>query len=289
MSKGLENFLPFIIPANSDYPWGDIKDDTGSGDGTNVDRVNHADYHQTFRKLLSLASIVPNGLPDNVTNGYQYIQAMNRVYKRANGVKIITSNTAIVAADYNKLIFVDNATPGNITVNLPNSALVQDGHSVLVYNNGNYRIDVSFSVSDFVMGGTEITLVEQGDFCEMILDKPNQNWVFANAKITPLRPTYQLLTLGAGWAAPSAGYEPMVKLENGRYSFKGIASKSTGTGTIFTIAPPTIQRDIGLITGNNTGLIANFLRVIAGTGNVSLQDQSGTTVNVYLDGVSFDF
>ena len=84
MSKGLENFLPFITPANVDYPYGDIKDDTGAGDGTAVNRANHADYHQTFRKLLALSDIIPNNLPDNVDNGFQYIEALDKLYKRFN-------------------------------------------------------------------------------------------------------------------------------------------------------------------------------------------------------------
>lgn len=185
MSKGLENFLPFIIPANSDYPWGDIKDDTGVGDGTNVDRVNHADYHQTFRKLLSLASITPNNLPDNVTNGYQYITALNKVVKPFNGVfTTAVSATLNFATHYNKLINVSGAA-GDIFINLVASTSLQDGDRFVVFNNGSFNVVIQGG-GDSINGNVDLTLTKSGDFVELVLDKANANWLIANLKITPI-------------------------------------------------------------------------------------------------------
>ncbi len=75
MAIGLENF-PNISAPDSNYPNGNIKDNPGDNSGTPLNKFVHADYHQFFRKLLSLASITPNGLVENVTNGYQYITAL---------------------------------------------------------------------------------------------------------------------------------------------------------------------------------------------------------------------
>lgn len=70
MSVGLEN-LTNVSGVTADYPWKNIKDNTGIGNGTPLNQISHADYHQTFRKFLAMAGINPNGNPDNVTNGYQ--------------------------------------------------------------------------------------------------------------------------------------------------------------------------------------------------------------------------
>ena len=136
MSKGLENLTPFIEPVTSDYPWGDIKDGTGVGDGTDVNRSNHADYHQTFRKLLSLANITPNGLPDNVTNGYQYIDAMKKVLKTYIGAITLSADATELLSASNIGYFI-NAEGNTINkrINLPSAATLQDGDMVTIYNN----------------------------------------------------------------------------------------------------------------------------------------------------------
>jgi hypothetical protein len=83
----------------STYPYGNIRDDPGDNSGTAVNKVNHADFHQFFAKLMDMTSnpyriftkiqagiLQPSGpetgcapannLPDNATNGFQYIQAL---------------------------------------------------------------------------------------------------------------------------------------------------------------------------------------------------------------------
>ncbi|MBB6236486.1 hypothetical protein HDC90_001098 [Pedobacter sp. AK013] len=60
-------------PAN--YPNARIKDDTGTGDGTPVNRLVYSDLHEFFAKLMRLAAIAYNGLPDNESNGYQLVDA----------------------------------------------------------------------------------------------------------------------------------------------------------------------------------------------------------------------
>jgi len=40
-----------IHPVDSDYLSGDIKDDTGSNDGTQVNRTSNADIHQMVLKF----------------------------------------------------------------------------------------------------------------------------------------------------------------------------------------------------------------------------------------------
>lgn len=60
----------------SDYPNGRIKNNTGGNDGTPVNEFIYGDLHETKDKLMRLYGISYNGLPDNETNGYQFIQSL---------------------------------------------------------------------------------------------------------------------------------------------------------------------------------------------------------------------
>ena len=75
MAIGIENY-PNISPADADYPNGNIRDAASGVAPTPVNVLTNADIHQTFYKLLDLASITANGDPENVSNGYQYIDAL---------------------------------------------------------------------------------------------------------------------------------------------------------------------------------------------------------------------
>ena len=63
------------------YPFGNIKDNTGSNNGTPVDKNVYADFHQFFAKMMSESGIAYNGLPDNNTDGFQYWLALVEAVK----------------------------------------------------------------------------------------------------------------------------------------------------------------------------------------------------------------
>ena len=65
-----------VNPISGDYPFGDIKDNTGVGDGTIANRKMFADIFQTVGKIFADAGITPNNTPDNVSNGYQLYEAL---------------------------------------------------------------------------------------------------------------------------------------------------------------------------------------------------------------------
>lgn len=60
----------------SNYLNGRIKDNSGAGNGTPVNERVYGDLHQTFAKLMNLAGLSYNGLPDNESNGYQLVDAI---------------------------------------------------------------------------------------------------------------------------------------------------------------------------------------------------------------------
>ncbi|WP_051947376.1 hypothetical protein [Muricauda sp. MAR_2010_75] len=58
------------------WPNGRVKDNTGADDGTPVNELVYGDLHEFFAKLMRDAGISYNGLPDNVANGYQLVNAL---------------------------------------------------------------------------------------------------------------------------------------------------------------------------------------------------------------------
>lgn len=58
------------------YPNGRIKDNPGDGSGTPVDERVYGDIHENNAFLLRRYDIIYNNLPDNTTNGYQFVEGM---------------------------------------------------------------------------------------------------------------------------------------------------------------------------------------------------------------------
>lgn len=59
------------------YPYGNIRDNDGTNNGTPVNKLVYADFHQFFARLMAVTSTAYNGLVENVTNGFQYISALD--------------------------------------------------------------------------------------------------------------------------------------------------------------------------------------------------------------------
>lgn len=74
----LENKANVTAP-NTEYPYGAIKNDTGIGDGSPVDVQMYGDIHQFFAHMFAQSGITANGLPDNLTNGFQLYQAFQKL------------------------------------------------------------------------------------------------------------------------------------------------------------------------------------------------------------------
>ena len=84
------------------YPFGNIKDNTGSNNGTPVDKNVYADFHQFFAKMMSESGIAYNGLPDNNTDGFQYWLALVKAIEDNSGnysaISGITAGSGITIA-----------------------------------------------------------------------------------------------------------------------------------------------------------------------------------------------
>lgn len=85
-NPNIDNSDPF------NYPDGRIKDNTGTGNGTPVNEKTKGDWHQAVAKLMRLYEIIPNGLPDNTTNGYQIIDALSALASKNDYIYPLTTN-----------------------------------------------------------------------------------------------------------------------------------------------------------------------------------------------------
>jgi len=68
---------------SSDYPYGRVRDNTGSGNGTPANEKALGDIHQFFAKLMDEAGISANGLPDNDYSGFQLYEALDKFWRIA--------------------------------------------------------------------------------------------------------------------------------------------------------------------------------------------------------------
>lgn len=73
--------VPITDKPNTDapsgsYPYGNIRDNDGTNNGTPVNKLVYADFHQFFARLMAVTSTAYNSLVENATNGFQYIAAL---------------------------------------------------------------------------------------------------------------------------------------------------------------------------------------------------------------------
>jgi hypothetical protein len=104
---------------DSDYPFGNIKDNPGNGTGTPVNKEVYADFHQFFEKMFSESGIVANGLPDNEYNGFQLFWALlkNISYRISSRN---TFDTGDPITDINDFIYNGIFTIVDTDSNIPN-------------------------------------------------------------------------------------------------------------------------------------------------------------------------
>lgn len=96
---------------NSDivnYPDGRIRDNQGSGNGTGVNRSVYGDLHSNISKLMRLYGIVPTGLPDNETSGYQIIEALRALASKNDFIYPLSTNGTILNVDIKFSQMLDN-------------------------------------------------------------------------------------------------------------------------------------------------------------------------------------
>jgi hypothetical protein len=75
MALKITDFENYESP-DGEYPYGNIKDNDGSGNGTPANKETFADIFQFFAKMCDAAGIIPTGVPDNEYDGWQFFEAL---------------------------------------------------------------------------------------------------------------------------------------------------------------------------------------------------------------------
>lgn len=76
MARKILDYDGTVVPVSTAYPYGDIKDNPG---GTKVNGKSNSDIQQLMQRMMFRAGITPSSLADNVTNGFQLMQALYRL------------------------------------------------------------------------------------------------------------------------------------------------------------------------------------------------------------------
>ena len=176
MSTGLGNY-PNIEAPDSDYPDGNIKDKDISLPGTPVNQLVYGDMHQTLAKLLRMAVIDPNGLPDNEYNGFQYIEAMQYLFGRFSKYYELDATSAgiLVDGDYNSTVIAKPSCGPSAFLTLGEPTSYFNGIISLANYSAN-GVDLQpFSGGVTVNGNTNETIAT-GVFVKIRYDAGTTNW-----------------------------------------------------------------------------------------------------------------
>lgn len=268
-----------VAAPDSDYPYGQIKDDAGAGDGTPVDVAVYGDFHQFFARMFALSGLTYNGLPDNDYSGFQYIEAATKLWKTFDGIKIISTDTILTIADLGKLIVVTgNAI--DIDVFLPKSTDSEDGDAFTILNYSAYSVSVRRRVPDAIFfeayGGIKLALPTIGDYSTFVCDKGNTDWYAINYRIKPTVKISQQITL-ATQLTSSATYVDMTGLTY---------TNTSGVSKKFKLTLKT-DSDLDGTSGAGLSIAQAFYRIYDNTNAVVL-DESQTSTSIFVTAATQD-
>jgi hypothetical protein len=275
------------------FPYGNIKDNTGIGDGTPINKDVYADFHQFFARLAALSSITPNGFPEDQVNGFQYMEAfldMANSYREERFYGAGTTN--LTDADVGCLVIKINAAAGGFI--LPPLTTLNNFKKITILNTGAGDLALVPDGSDVFQPSTGTLTLKTNESVLLeasFLNSPTSPcWNVVNIFRTPVVTPITVSSFLNSWTATSTvkyrkNYEGLVTLQ-------GVVSVATLTsGVIFNLPAgyrPSYQRYFNLMAQDGTTYIAVEGSVYT-NGNVYVNPGTlaGPTVNVRLDGISF--
>jgi hypothetical protein len=100
-----------VDPQNSEYPFGKIRNNDGTNNGTPVNEEVYGDFHQFFAKMFDVSGLSYNNNPDNAYDGFQYYEALVAVIT----LGINTNSTNQINALWNNVNLVNNWVDTSLT------------------------------------------------------------------------------------------------------------------------------------------------------------------------------
>lgn len=124
MGRRITDYEGTIIAPGGDYPNGNIKDNPN---GTRINSKSNADIQQFFQRIAADAGLTLNGLADNLTNGFQYVQALNTLFFRADSALAAT----VGASGFTAVNVSGMAVSGSTTIAVTAGFFYYNGQFVL--------------------------------------------------------------------------------------------------------------------------------------------------------------
>lgn len=190
------NVTQNVTPPTTDYPFGRINDNDGTGNGTPIVEAIYGDIHEFFAALLTSAQITPNDLPDNFTNGHQSVQALYQFASKHNVIKDceITGNTLTVGQE------IFNMTEGQFLVQRfqdQNEYRATSGVSFIKNENKPETFDLFFN-EDFLMNTTYVVIqkISAGFLCTTLANGIVLNKITEAISALESQPTDYVIDIG---------------------------------------------------------------------------------------------
>lgn len=148
--KSLTNLVN-TDPVSPQFPYGDIKDNTGTNNGTPMNRAMFSDVLQFLQKLADEAGVTPNDVVDNEYDGFQVYEAFRKLTKpynvyTANHAQVSTSAPTTSPLGLNEIgtIVWTRTNTGEYLGTL--SGAFPSAKTIVLCNNGGLDSNTTFSI-----------------------------------------------------------------------------------------------------------------------------------------------
>jgi hypothetical protein len=309
--------------STSDFPYGFIKDNPGDGTGTKANNKSWNDLYQFFMKIMIAAGISPNGQQDSTTNGFQLVQALNKLINQEPAAMA----AAFGAATTTPVLASGMVTTGSTTLtttpgwfwywgqfvyfpgqsyssswNVHVAIALVDGLPTATFTNGGPSPDnAHFGLSSMVSWATAMNTVLGLTTIAGEISTLNTQVATINSEITTLQTDVALsgwtnATLASGWTDVGSPVRSMVT-GMGQVFLEGAALWSSGVSgaTMFTL--PTGQRPSRTLSVTQSVYNIGSAQISAvsltiNTDGTVVWSAAGLTINAgsiwYFDGITFN-
>jgi hypothetical protein len=190
---------PNVDAPGGDYQYGNIKNNTGGNNGTPVNKVVYADFHQWFARLLDKSGIVANGNPDNDANGYQYFEAFLYFAKLFRGVTELSGSGALSTDSYENLVVTSGGSA--VDVYLMAGAVEDNAKSFGVKAAATGITTLKPDGTNKINGVNADYIMQPGDSATLVWDNANNNFIVTNYSCGTRK---KVFTIGA-WDMVASG------------------------------------------------------------------------------------
>lgn len=145
------------------YPDKRIRNNDGSGNGTPVTEAVYGDIHEFFARIMRLAGTTYNGLPDNVTNGYQLVDAFSFLPNKNNFIYNLSSVGGLLSLSLKlSKLKTDEFLICQASSNLGTETQIKGSDAVVfpIVSKGNFKIGEFVRVIKTLAGFTLIRLTD---------------------------------------------------------------------------------------------------------------------------------